>query len=65
MKLEFYPHEWDALYSKCGFTDEELEVIRLRRKGFLYTQIADELGYSVKTIERRVKKIKQKILKFM
>lgn len=61
MKLDFFPHEWDVFYEKCGFTDSEKEVIELRRRGWELPRIAAELYLSERTVNRRIKSVAGKI----
>lgn len=53
------------LYSKyiteCPFTDEELIVLNLRRKGRSIVSIALETNLSTATVSRRIKAIERKI----
>ena len=48
--------------SECGFTDEEIEVLRLRARGKSIVQIAIELSLSEATVSRRIRSIKDKIM---
>lgn len=68
MKLEFYPHEWEWLFEKCGFTNEEIKIIDLKRKygnEWLNVRYAQEMNMPLRTFERRLKNISQKIIKFI
>lgn len=48
--------------SECGFTDEEIEVLKLRARGKSIVQIAMELSLSEATVSRRIRNIKDKIM---
>lgn len=63
MKLDFSSNEWGMLYQKCGFTDDEKQVIELRRRGWALSTIAAELYLSERTINRRINSIAKKIIK--
>lgn len=63
--MNFFKDEWDDFEKNCGFTDDELEVARYLRRGWRAIDIAAELYVSEKTIIRRKKKIKQKILRYI
>jgi len=68
LRLDFYPHEWQRFYDLCGFTDEELKIIELRRRyGGNWTnhRHAAELCLSTRTYDRRLARIKRKIFKFI
>lgn len=73
-KLQFSRAEKEFLERECGFTDEELEIFRLRNRGKSILQISfimEELHgkefptgqYSVSKVESRIRSIKKKILK--
>lgn len=49
------------LEAACGFTDDELAVLRLCGRGWAYAQIAQELHCSSETVRNRVRAIKDKI----
>lgn len=73
-KLQFTTAERQFFERECGFTDEELEVFRLRARGKSILQISfimedlyrKELPggqYSVSRVEARIRSIKKKMLK--
>ena len=45
----------------CAFTDEEVEVFKLRRKGVSIVAIALDLKMSESAVKRRIRSIKEKI----
>lgn len=72
--LQFTTAEHNYFEKECGFTDEELEIFRLRARGKSVIQIsfimAELYGkenpggtYSVSKVESRIRSIKKKILK--
>ena len=72
--LQFTTSEREYFERECGFTDEELEIFRLRARGKSVLQIsfiltekyADELmgsPYTEGKVERRIRSIKEKIMK--
>lgn len=67
VKLQFSTKEREYFEQEAGFTDEELEVFRMRTRGFSINKISvemtDKFGkyFSVSTIEARIRTIKQKI----
>ena len=73
-KLQFTTSEREFFERECGFTDEELEIFRLRARGKSILQISfimEELHgkeipggqYSVSKVESRIRTIKKKMLK--
>lgn len=68
MRLDFFPHQWTQLIETCGFTDEELEIIALRRRyGTSWTnrRYSMELNIAERTYYRRVSRIRNRIKKIM
>ena len=61
MKCDFPRSEYEHYVSECGFTDEELQVLNLRRRGWYLVDIAAELNVSVRTVKRRSASITNKI----
>lgn len=70
-KLQFTRAEREYFETECGFTDEEVEVFRMRSRGFSVVKIMHEMEqlhskyYSQSTIESRIRSIKDKILKVL
>ena len=69
--LQFTRAEREFFEQECGFTDEEIEVFRMRSRGFSVVRIMHEMYelhnryYSQSTIEARIRSIKDKILKVL
>lgn len=69
--LQFTKAEREYFETECGFTDEEVEVFRMRSRGFSVVKIMHEMDslhnkyYSQSTIEARIRSIKDKILKVL
>ena len=61
--LDFTKAEYEYFIDNCGFTDREIEILNLRRKGKSIIAISLEAHLSERTILRILKKIKHKILK--
>ena len=59
--LQFPRELREQLERDCGFTDDEITVLRLCGRGWCYARIADEQHCSVEVIKRRVRSIKNKI----
>lgn len=62
-KLDFNKYEYDYFVEYCNFTDRQLEILNLRRKGKSYIEISLELHICETTIANEIKRIKNKILK--
>lgn len=69
--LQFTTKERKYFEEECGFTDEEIEIFRMRSRGFSVIKISMEMAtlhdryYSVSTIEGRIRSIKDKILRVL
>lgn len=63
IRNEFTELECERFRRDCNFTPEELAVFNLRVKDNSLVQIADKLGMSLSTVDRRIKNIKKKIIK--
>ena len=69
MRFEDFPAVfWDELYKECGFTDGQLKVIEQRRqhgRTWDNRKHANELKIPLRTYNRRIAAIKDKIICFM
>ena len=69
--LQFTRAEREYFENECGFTDEEIEIFRMRSRGFSVVKIMHEMDrlhnkyYSQSTIEAHIRSIKDKILKVL
>lgn len=62
-KFDFSYQEYQKFIEICPFTDEELQILNLRRRGKSVIEIAFALSMSDRTVSRRIKSISRKILK--
>lgn len=69
--LQFSTREREFYEREAGFTDEEIELFRMRSRGWSIIKIAQEMFnkhdkyYSISTIEGRIRSIKDKILRIL
>lgn len=69
--LQFSTREREYYEREAGFTDEEIEIFRMRSRGFSVVRISMEMAelhnryYSTSTIEGRIRSIKSKILRIL
>lgn len=63
MKFDFTYAEYQRFLERCPFTDEEIKILNLKRKGECNIFIADKLHMSLRTVERRINSIKKKIIR--
>lgn len=62
-KLDFNKSEYEYFMENCNFTDRQINVLNMRRKGCSIVEISLKLFVSERTINREIKCIKNKILK--
>ena len=60
---DFLESEYEMFYNNCNFTDRQLEILNLRRKGKSIIEISMALNMGEATVSRELKKIKKKILR--
>lgn len=65
IRSEFTEPECELFRKVCNFTPEEEAVFNLRVKDHSRVEIADRLGMSVSTVDRRIRRIKRKIHKVL
>lgn len=69
--LQFSTREREYFEQEAGFTDEEVEIFRMRSRGFSVVKIQTEMSqlhgkyYCTSTIESRIRSIKDKILRIL
>lgn len=65
--LDFNKAEYDYFIENCGFTDRQIEILNLRRRGLSIIEISmyegKHLPTSTRTVDREIRKIKNKILR--
>lgn len=62
---KFFNDEWELFIKHCGFTDSEMEVVALLRRGWHEEDIAAETYTSRSTVKRRKKSIAIKISHYL
>lgn len=60
---DFLESEYEMFYNNCNFTDRQIEILNLRRKGKSIIEISLTVNVSEATVNRELKKIKKKILR--
>lgn len=66
--LQFSTREREFFEREAGFTDEEIEIFRMRSRGFSIVKISQELAVlhdKYYTVEGRIRSIKSKILRIL
>lgn len=61
--FDFSYNEYQMFLERCPFSEEEIEIINMRRKGKSNTSICYALSISETTLSRRINKIYNKIMK--
>jgi DNA-binding Lrp family transcriptional regulator len=62
-KFEFTRSEFEVIKEKCMFNEELSKILEYRIKNYSITEIALNLNLSESTVSRRIKEIKNKIVK--
>jgi len=62
-RFDFNKSEYEYFIDECPFTDEEIEILSLRRRGKSVCCISMRMNLSERTVERRIKSINNKIIK--
>ena len=62
-KFDFSKSEYDELLSKIILNEQEKQILNMKLLDEYEVKIADTLHISVKTVQRRWKRIKDKIKK--
>ena len=60
---DFLESEYQMFYNNCNFTERQLEILNLRRKGKSIIEISMSLNMGEDTVYRELKRIKKKILR--
>lgn len=67
--LDFNNYEYEYFLNNCNFTDRQKEIFSLRRRGMSIIEISMYEGKflptSSRTVDREIRKIKNKILKII
>lgn len=61
--FDFSYNEYQRFIERCPFTDEEIEILNMKRRGKSNIQISMQLHICERTVSRRLKSIKRKISK--
>lgn len=61
--FDFSYNEYQRFMDRCPFTDEEIEILNMKRRGKSNIYISVKLHISERTVSRRLKSIRKKISK--
>lgn len=62
-RFDFTRDEYNKIVDKCMLNDELSQILEYKIKGYSITKISMEMNMSERTVNRRVKQIKNKIMK--
>lgn len=65
LRIEFTDPECEKFRTLCNFTKDELNIFDLRVSDHSITEISQKLNMSESNINRKIKNIKNKILKVL
>ena len=63
--FEFTKTEYEYLCNECMLNEEYKKLFRMKIMGYTRVKMADELGVSVDTLDKMIKKLKKKITKVL
>lgn len=63
--FDFTKDEYEMIVDKCMLNEELSKILELRIKGYSITQISMMLNLSERTVDRRIRLIKNKIKKVL
>ena len=64
-RLDFNKKEYEYFIENCNFTDRQKEILDLRRKGKSIVEISLKIQVSTRTVDREIRKIKNKIIRLI
>lgn len=62
LKMDFTKEEFEMIKEKAMLNDELTKIFEMKIKGYSNTEIAFKLNLSDRTFDRRLKKLKKKIM---
>lgn len=63
--FEFTKTEFEYICNECMLNDEYKKLLEMKIKGYSRVKIADELNVSVDTLDKMIRKLKEKIKKIL
>ena len=65
MSFDFTKEEYELLKDQLMLDDELTKILEMKIKNYSITKMSLELNMSVSSVNRRIKKLKKKIMKLM
>ena len=65
MKFEFTEDEYNEIVKKAMLNEELAQIFKMRIMDYSIIKISMEMHMSVRTVNRRIKELKKKILKVL
>lgn len=65
MSFDFTKEEYELLKEQLMLDDELAKILEMKIKNYSITKMSFELKMSESTVNRRIKKLKKKIMKLM
>lgn len=62
-RFDFSSSEYERFLDRCPFTDNEINVLNMRRRGKSVVEMCIALNVSEATLWRRIRSIQKKIMK--
>lgn len=65
MMFEFTEQEFNSICKKAMLNEELTKIFEMKIKGYSITKMSMELNMSERTVNRRIKELKKKIMKII
>lgn len=65
MSFDFTKEEYEQLKEQLMLNDELAKILEMKIKNYSITKMSFELNMSVSSVNRRIKRLKKKIMKLM
>lgn len=65
MNFDFTKEEFDSISKRAMLNDELIKIFEMKIKGYSITKMSMELNMSERTVNRRIKELKKKIIRVL
>lgn len=65
MSFDFTKSEYEQLKEELMLDDEMAQILEMKIKNYSITKMSMELNMSISTVNRRIRKLKKKIMKLL
>lgn len=65
MNFDFTKEEFESISKRAMLNDELIKIFEMKIKGYSITKMSMELNMSERTVNRRIKELKKKIIRVL